>query len=131
MEIMKRASTIDSALEVQSQLADVRGEIERIEGRKRFLENQSAMSTIKVRVQTAKVFAASSSGFNDRLSEAFGTGLDFATNFVLGLLTLVIGILPFTVIIGLPGLLIFRYLWKRQTRPRSIAEIAEEEIRND
>ena len=131
MEIMKRASTIDSALEVQSQLADVRGEIERIEGRKRFLENQSAMSTIKVRVQTAKVFAASSTNFNDRLSEAFGTGLDFATSFVLGLLTLVIGILPFAVIIGLPGLLIIRYLWKRQTRPRSIAEIAEEQPRND
>lgn len=131
MEIMKRASTIDSALEVQSQLADVRGEIERIEGRKRYLENQSALSTIKIRVQTAKVFAASSTGFNDRLRESFAVGLDFATNFVLGLLTLVIGILPFAVFIGLPGFLIIRYFWKRQTRPRSIADIAEEEIRND
>ncbi|MBA3354051.1 MAG: DUF4349 domain-containing protein, partial [Blastocatellia bacterium] len=39
MEIMKRANTVGDALHVQSQLADVRGEIERIEGRKRFLEN--------------------------------------------------------------------------------------------
>ena len=33
MAIMKRANSVEDALEVQSQLADVRGEIERIEGR--------------------------------------------------------------------------------------------------
>ena len=131
MEIMKRATTIDSALEVQSELADVRGEIERIEGRKRFLENQAALSTIKIRIQTAKVFAASSSGLSDRLSESFSIGFNFAMNFVFGLVTIIIGLLPFALFVGLPGFLIFRYLWKRQSRSKSIAEIAEEEIRND
>jgi hypothetical protein len=43
MAIMKRANSVEDALEVQSQLADVRGEIERIEGRKRFLQNQSSL----------------------------------------------------------------------------------------
>jgi hypothetical protein len=37
LEIMKQAHKISDALEVQSQIADVRADIERIEGRRRFL----------------------------------------------------------------------------------------------
>ena len=92
---MKRANTVEDALSVQSQLADVRGEIERIEGRKRFLENQASLSTIKIRLQTAKVFAASSDGFGECLSDSFTAGFDVALNFVLGLITLLIAVLPF------------------------------------
>ena len=84
MSIMKRANSVDDALSVQSQLAEVRGEIERIEGRKRFLENQSSLSTIKIRLQTAKVFAASSAGLGARLTDAFSSGFDVAMNFFLG-----------------------------------------------
>ncbi|MFN6963577.1 MAG: DUF4349 domain-containing protein [Pyrinomonadaceae bacterium] len=132
MEIMKRATTIDSALDVQSQLADVRGEIERIEGRKRFLENQSSLSTIKLRVQTPRVIAAAaaSTGFAERLGAAFNNGLDVAATFVLALLTFAIGVLPFAVFVGLPGFIAFRYLWRRHSRPRSISEIAAEEIKD-
>lgn len=129
-EIMKRASTVEDALNVQSELATVRGEIERIEGRRRFLENQSSLSTIKIRLQTPRVFAANSAGFSDRLADSFAAGFDVAMNFVLGLVTLVIALFPFALLIGLPGFLLFRYFWKRQARPVSIAEIAQEEIRN-
>lgn len=130
MEIMKRANSVNDALNVQSEIADVRGEIERIEGRKRFLENQSSLSTIKVRLQTstATTLAASSTGFVPRLAQAFNTGYDFALNFILGLMTVVIAILPFAALIGLPVFLGMRYLWKRRDRPRSMAEIAREEI---
>ena len=131
MEIMKRANTVDDALSVQSQLAEVRGEIERIEGRKRFLENQASLSTIKIRLQTAKVFAASSEGFGDRVSESFGRGFDIALNFVLGLVTFVIGALPFALLVGLPGYLIARSVMRRRNRPMSASEIAKEEIKNE
>jgi len=131
MEIMKRANTVEDALNVQSQLADVRGEIERIEGRKRFLENQSSLSTIKIRLQTPRVFAAASEGFSDRLADSFASGFDVALNFVLALVTFVIALLPAALLFGLPGFLLFRYFWRRSSRPVSLAEIAEEEIRND
>ncbi len=39
LEIMKRSNSVEEALNVQRELAEVRGEIEQIEGRKRFLEN--------------------------------------------------------------------------------------------
>lgn len=128
VEIMKRANSVDDALSVQSQLADVRGDIEKIEGRKRFLENQSSLSTIKIRIQTPAVFSASSSGFSHRLNESFATGFDFALNFVLGLVTIVVAILPFGFLIGLPAFFAFRYVWKRQMRPKSVTEIAKEEL---
>lgn len=130
MEIMKRANTVGDALHVQSQLADVRGEIERIEGRKRFLENQSSMSTIKIRLQTARVFAAATSaGFGGRLSDSFTAGADVAMNFVLGLVTVFVALLPIGMIVGLPAFLFFRYVWKRQSGPRSVVEIAEDELK--
>lgn len=132
VEIMKRANTVDDALSVQSQLADVRGEIEKVEGRKRFLENQSSLSTIKIRLQTpAAVFSASSSGFTYRLQNAFGTGFDFALNFVLGFVTLLIGILPFAILIGLPGFLIARYFIRKHNKTRSVNEIVREEVQSN
>ena len=51
LEIMKQARKVQDALDVQSQLADVRTEIERLEGRRRFLENQAALSTITTTLQ--------------------------------------------------------------------------------
>lgn len=131
MEIMKRASTVEDALDVQRQLADVRGEIERIEGRLRFLENQSALSTIKVRIQTPTAISSNTSGFSYRLTESFGDGLDIALNFVLGLVTLIIGLAPFALFIGLPGFLIGRRLWRRQRQPKSVSDIAKEEIKTE
>ena len=132
MEIMKRANTVEDALDVQRQLAEVRGEIERIEGRLRFLENQSAMSTIKVRVQTPAAISSNSTGFTYRLTESFGEGVDIALNFLLGLVTLVIGALPFALLIGLPGFLIGRRIWRgRQRQPMSVSDIAKEEIRTE
>lgn len=128
VEIMKRANTVQDALDVHGQLAEVRGEIEKIEGRKRFLENQASLSTVKVRIQAPSAISASSVGFDRRLTDAFSTGSDFALNFLMGLLTFVIAILPFAVLVGLPSFLIIRHGWKRHVRPRSVSEIAKYEI---
>jgi|CXWL01.1.fsa_nt_gi hypothetical protein len=131
MEIMKRANNVDDALNVHSQLADVRGEIERIEGRRRFLENQASLSSIKIRLQTPAVFSTNSSGFSYRLSESFGNGFDIALNFILGLVTFVIGALPLIVFVGLPGYLIVRAVMRKRSRPMSVTEIAKEELSTD
>lgn len=128
MEIMKRANTVADALEVHTQLAEVRGEIEKIEGRKRFLENQTALSTIKVNLQSPAALSASSAGFGYRLTDSFGRGIEIALNFILGLITFLIGVLPFALFIGLPAFFIGRYYWRRKERKRTASEIAKEEI---
>ena len=54
-----------------------------------------------------------------------------ALNFILGLVTLVVGAIPFALFIGLPGFLIARHFWRKQKRPMSVTEIAKEEIRTE
>lgn len=54
-EIMKRAGAIEDVLAVAKQLADVRGRIERLEGRRQFLANRTDYSTITVRMSEEPV----------------------------------------------------------------------------
>ena len=129
IEIMKRTTSVSDALNVQRELANVRGEIEQIEGRKRFLENQTSLSTIKIRIQTPNAFSASSSGFFYQLGQAISTGFNFALNFVLVLITLFIGLLPFLIFIVLPIYLLLRYFLKRRGKQKLASEIAREEIK--
>lgn len=131
LEIMKQAKSVEDALNVQTELADVRGEIEKIEGRRRFLENQSSLSTVKIRLQTPAAFSANSSGFASQLSQAFGKGFDAALGFILGLVTFVVAILPFLLVVVLPLALVIRYFLKRQRRQKQASEIAREEIKSE
>lgn len=131
LEIMKQSKSVDEALSVQRELSEVRNEIEKIEGRKRFLENQTSLSTIKIRLQTPTVYSANSSGFFYQLGEAFSTGFNFAINFVLGLITLIIAILPFVLFIVLPIYLVLRYFWRKRKKAKLAREIVEEELKTE
>ena len=131
IEIMKQSGTVEEALLVQSRLADVRTEIEKIEGRMRFLQNQSEMSTIKVSIQTPTSIAAQSAGFFGRLSDSAIRGGNSAVNFTLGLVTFLIGAMPFALFIGLPIFLIGRSVWSKKTNTMSITEIAQDEIKTE
>jgi hypothetical protein len=128
LEIMKRANTVDDALNVQSQLSDVRAEIERIEGRLRYLQNQTSLSTVKIRVQTPAAFSNSSKGFFYQLGDSVGRGVDTALSFVLGFVTFAIAILPFLIIVVLPICLLIRYLVRRARKTKTASEIVRDEI---
>lgn len=118
-EIMKRASKISDVLEVQEKLTEVRTEIEQAEGRRRYLENQSALSTINISLQTpAPLVAATQTGFWASIRNSFGDGVDVAVAIVLGIIHFVIVMLPIVVLILLPAALIARILWKRISWPR-------------
>jgi hypothetical protein len=128
LEIMKRANTVADALNVQTEISEVRAEIEKIEGRLRFLQNQTSLSTIKIRVQTPAAFASSSKGFFYQLGDAVGKGVDVALSFVLGLVTLVIAVLPFFILVVLPIYLLIRYLVKRASKRKTTAQVVADEI---
>lgn len=129
MQIMKQSETVEDALLVQSRLADVRTEIEKIEGRLRFLQNQTSYSTIKVFIQTPTSLAAQSVGFFGRLGDSVSRGADAAGNFTLSLVTFAIGAIPLILFLGVPIFLIGRSFWPRNPSTMSVTEIAEEEIK--
>jgi hypothetical protein len=119
LEIMKRAQRVSDALEVNAQLAQVRGEIERVEGRRRFLENQSSLSTIRVTLRPpAPLVSAETVGFLSSVRRAFGEGVDVAAAIVVGLVRVGAALTPVALLFGVPAALIFRLARRRFWRPR-------------
>ena len=123
LEIMKQAYKVADALEVQRQIAEVRSDIERLEGRKRFLQNRASLSTITVGLQTPTVIVVNTSSFGRSIKETVSTSIDMATGIVLLLVRLVILSIPVLLLIGLPVLLVTRYLMRRAKRHQLAREL--------
>lgn len=134
LEIMKRANTVQEAINVQRQLSTIRGNIEQMEGKLRQWEKLASLSTIKVTIQTPTAITGKSEGFFYRLQDSISTGLDGAMNFILVLITISIAILPFLLLIVLPIFLVLRYFWKKRKtkpKPRDAGKIVREEIKEE
>ena len=116
LEIMKQANKVADALEVQRQIADVRTEIEKLEGRKRFLENRASLSTITVNLQTPAAIVVSTSGFGRNVREAVADSVAVATGIVLFLVRFVIVMVPIFILIIVPGALLARFIFRRAKR---------------
>ncbi len=122
LEIMKQARKISDAMEVQTQLADVRTQIEQLEGRRRFLENQSALSTINITLRTSTpVVAAATRGFFFDLKSAFGDGMEAGAEILLGVIRFVIVMIPVILFILAPAWIAIKWLRKRITWPPKTA----------
>jgi len=125
LEIMKQARRISDAMEVQTQLAEVRTEIERLEGRRRFLENQSALSTINITLHTpTPVVAAATRGFFYDLKAAFGNGVDMGSGIFLGVIQFVMVMIPVMLFIVAPAWLVFKWLRRRMPWPAKAAALS-------
>lgn len=120
IEIMKRAGKVEDALQVQRELANVRTEIEKLEGRRRFLENQASLSTINVTLQTPSRIVVNAAGFWFNLKSAFGDGFEVAVAIILFLIRAITALLPILVLVVLPlGLItrfVIRRVWRRRAR---------------
>jgi hypothetical protein len=117
MEIMKRAEAVEDAISVQRELTNVRTEIERVEGRRRFLENQSSLSTISVTLQPPAPFIANTGGFRS-VGTAFGEGVDVAASITLFFIRLLVALIPIALFLGLPAYFVLRFIARRlRARP--------------
>jgi hypothetical protein len=115
LEIMKGANSVTDAMAVQRELANVRTEVERVEGRRRFIENQASLSTVNVTLRpTASL--VNTTGFFRSIAAAFGRGLDIAAAVTLFLIKTVLALLPVVIFLGLPAYFILRYLFRRLSR---------------
>ena len=123
--IMRQAGKISDALEVQRQLADVRSEIEKLEGRKRFLENRSSLATITVNLETpTPIVPVTSTGFKSSLREAVADSVEIGSAILLFFVRFAIGMVPVFVLVLLPGGLLVRYFIRRMKRLRLAAALS-------
>lgn len=119
LQIMKQAGKIADAMEVQRQIADVRTEIEKLEGRKRFLENRSSLSTITVNIITPKpMVVVPTTGFRHSVGEAVSDSIDVGSAIVLFFVRFAIVMVPIAGLVLLPAGLLLRYVIRRARRVR-------------
>jgi len=122
LNIMKSANQVADAMSVEREIANVRTEIEKIEGRKRFLENQTSLSTISVTIQPPSPLV-STTGFFHSIASAFGEGVDLAAAITLVLIRVVLALLPLAIFFGVPAYLLWRYATRRARRQQEAARI--------
>jgi hypothetical protein len=119
LQIMRQATKIADAMEVQRQIADVRTEIEKLEGRKRFLENRSSLATITINIITPKpMVVVPTTGFRHSVSDAVSEGIDVSAAILLFFVRFAIVMLPIGVLVLLPAGLLVRYVMRRAKRMR-------------
>lgn len=119
LQIMRQTGKIVDALEVQRQIADVRTEIERLEGRKRFLENRSSLSTITVNIQAPKpIITVTETGFRQSVKDSVSDSVELGSGIVLFFVRFAIVMVPITLLLLLPCALVVRYFMRRLKRMR-------------
>jgi hypothetical protein len=107
LEILKKATTVTEILEVEKQIGDLRSDIESIEGRLKFLNNQVSFSTLNVRIYER---ISEQTEFGEKFKNGFKNGWD---NLILFFVFLV-NIWPFILIII--GAFIFIKIWRKRRK---------------
>ena len=119
LQIMRQTGKIVDALQVQRQIAEVRSDIERLEGRKRFLENRSSLSTVTVNIVAPNpMLVVPTTGFRQSVREAVSESVDVGSGIVLFFVRFLIVMIPIFVFVLLPGGLFLRYFIRRAKRMR-------------
>lgn len=121
----QRVGSTSDILEVHRELTNIRGQIEQIEGRMRYLANQSALSTINIEItpdvlyQPITVAGWQPTGVAKEALQALISALQGLTNLTIWL---VIFALPLLIIFLIPLVLVImviRWAWRRrQARPK-------------
>ena len=120
LDFLKQAKGVEEALTVQRELSNVRTQIEQLEGRKRFLESQSSLSTVTVTLQPeASIVTTSPTGFWHDVKLAFADGFSLATNIILFLIRAVIVLTPLMLFVFLPLGWLLRLVWRRTQKSQA------------
>lgn len=105
-DLLAKANSVSEILDVEKQIGALRADIESIEGRLHYLNDQSLLSTITI---TFYKSTPTSITYGNRFAEGFSNGWNNLMLFVVGL----INIWPFILIIVGCAILI-RFWWRKR-----------------
>lgn len=108
-EILKRAKTVEEIITIERQIAEVRSDIESMEGRLKYLSSQVAYSTLTVSFYET---IGTDFGFGSKIGGAFGTGWQYFLSFLIGL----VNVWPFLILMALVIWLAFRWDKRRHKK---------------
>jgi len=119
LEILKRAAKVEDALNVQRELANVRTDIERMQGRRRFLEHETALSTFTLVLSPLRpLVSASFRDVSSAVARAASDSVNVGASILTGTIRVFGLLVPLAVRLGLPVGLVVRTLRTRAQRRR-------------
>ena len=127
LKLMDKATRVEDVLSLQRELTTIRGQIERIQGRKRFLERRTDMATIAVSLRLPPVEGSRSvlsGGWDPAAVAARGWAASLAV--LRGLAEVVIVVIAFSWwLVPIVGVGAYLLLQRRRPRPAPTAAPAE------
>jgi hypothetical protein len=116
VSILAKATDVDSTLKVHHELTTVRTEIDRLEGRKRFLDTETALAKISLSLSPLRpVVVATSNEFSVSVRRAASDSVAVAAAVVTFTIRAAGVLLPLSLMFGAPALG-FVLFWRRRQR---------------
>jgi hypothetical protein len=117
LAILKQASSVKDALEVNTHIAEVRTTIEQLEGRQRFLERQTSLSTVKLSISpNAPIVRAGRFAFGETFALAGADVLNVSASLLHGAIRVAGVFTPIAIFVVLPLVFFGRVLVRRRRR---------------
>lgn len=117
----EKTAKLTDVVEVEEKLADVRAQIESMEGRMRFLKSQSDYSTLTVSIFEPSLLQTSTGGgFFYEIEDAFGKGLNGFTEVLSGLITFIVAFSPLLIIGIFIYIMVKKYFRNRKIKKTEI-----------
>ena len=110
LDILSKAKKVSEILEVQAEINRIQEELESVEGRARYLSQQSALSTLTLNIETSEKNVTLEPGYGSKLWKEMKSGWEFVKQLLLG----VVGVWPIWVMVGL-GVVGWRK-WRRKRK---------------
>jgi hypothetical protein len=114
--LKEEAVKLEDVLKIRDQIKGVRGEIERAEGRLKYLATMAAMSTVTLSAREDAAYTPplpeAAPTFSDRIDTTFGGSLTALTNFGKAVVLFFVALAPWLPVIVV-GLLLLRWVVKR------------------
>ncbi|GAA4453392.1 DUF4349 domain-containing protein [Novipirellula rosea] len=103
----ERTGKLSDVLEIERELARVREEIERMEGRLRVLADRTALATVTINVREEKEYVPPAAPtFTDRIAKAFSGSLRSLRQLGESMLIALIALIPWIIALGIPVMVV-------------------------
>jgi hypothetical protein len=131
-EILKSAKSVKDVLEVEKSLGEVREDIDRLEGRRKFLADQTAFSTITTTLQEPKaIVAIEGEGFWGTIASGFRLGIRGFVEVLSFCITVLIAAIPVIVILFVLAWIVFKIVRSiKLRRPQVLQKEAAKKVRS-
>jgi hypothetical protein len=116
-EILKSAETVKDVLEIEKSLAEIREEIERLEGRKRYISDKVALSTINLSLREPHYeLSMQGDSFWIKVMKGIKRGFDGVGDIISFILTILIAGSPIWIVLIIIGFFGIKYFRRFKSR---------------